>query len=276
MPFDLSPLTVEVEFMSKGRVVYTATTFAGYTGILTGMRHADGPRAPFSLAINFRGRSNAEDSTALRALVCGGQLVGQATRRVLEHGPPEFEAVVQELSNCWLLAPCYISVVGSNHGEAVVLTRGRRDSVNPLRGANIQANMEHWKVGKVPDFMNSSNRVNAGNRLVAGLRAERVIEGLEASDLVATQSLWRLLSQAPITHTHTIYANVMCAAREWFETRVHLEYAGGFTGVTLADLERNRAEQRQINLANENHIQLNNCKSKEKPEPDSIVKIKAG
>ncbi len=45
----LKPLTIEVEFQSKGITQYIATTWVGYVGVLTGMR-------PFgySISVNFR------------------------------------------------------------------------------------------------------------------------------------------------------------------------------------------------------------------------------
>jgi N-acylethanolamine-hydrolysing acid amidase len=45
----LRNLTIEVDFQSKGQTVFTATTYAGYVGVLTGMR----PGA-FSISLDQR------------------------------------------------------------------------------------------------------------------------------------------------------------------------------------------------------------------------------
>jgi len=135
MPFDLSPLTVEAQFIRDGRPLYTATTWAGYVGILTGMRHGHGSFSPFSISVNFRGKQASKPDgdgwlSKISALV-GGRLVGQLVRQVLEQGPEEFASVARLLEETPLLAPCYITLAGCNVHEAVVITRGRRTSLNP-------------------------------------------------------------------------------------------------------------------------------------------------
>ena len=45
----LRNLTIEVDFQTKGQTVFTATTYAGYVGVLTGMR----PGA-FSISLDQR------------------------------------------------------------------------------------------------------------------------------------------------------------------------------------------------------------------------------
>lgn len=53
----LAALTIEVDFVRAGAKVFTATTWAGYVGVLTGVR----PRG-FSVAVNYR-RTEAAGTT---------------------------------------------------------------------------------------------------------------------------------------------------------------------------------------------------------------------
>jgi hypothetical protein len=59
----LAPLTVEVEFQRGGRVVATATTWAGYVGVLTGVR-----AGAFSASVNYR-RSELMNEKPLAAFM---------------------------------------------------------------------------------------------------------------------------------------------------------------------------------------------------------------
>ena len=242
MPFDLSPLTVEIDFTRNGKLIYTATTFAGYTGVLTGMRHRTETADSFSIAVNFRGRAAArgdEDIGAVSAVLRGAMLVGQQVRHVLEDGPIQYEDVVETLGTAWLLAPCYLTVVpGKRSAKAIVLTRGRSESVNPRWGTElVQANMDDSKIGdsRHPNVMNSVARVEYCHSLINLVKKQRILQGLASDDQIAWTSLWELISVAPLTHNNTVYANVMCAGNSTFETRVNRNYAGKFE-ITLNDL----------------------------------------
>lgn len=46
---ELKAITVMIDFQRDGKTVYSATTWAGYVGVLTGMRHGG-----WSVSVNFR------------------------------------------------------------------------------------------------------------------------------------------------------------------------------------------------------------------------------
>ena len=46
---ELQPLTIEVDFIRNGHFIHRATTWAGYVGVLTGVRHQG-----FSISVNYR------------------------------------------------------------------------------------------------------------------------------------------------------------------------------------------------------------------------------
>ena len=69
------PLTIEVDFIRGGNVVSKATTWAGYIGVLTGVR----PEG-FSVSVNYR-RSEEMAENPVRALLTNVQ------RGIARHWP---------------------------------------------------------------------------------------------------------------------------------------------------------------------------------------------
>eukprot|EP00656_Telonema_subtile_P019692 TRINITY_DN20919_c0_g1_i2.p1 TRINITY_DN20919_c0_g1~~TRINITY_DN20919_c0_g1_i2.p1 ORF type:complete len:285 (+),score=26.97 TRINITY_DN20919_c0_g1_i2:144-998(+) len=246
MPFNLAPLTVQLNFTRNGKTVYRATTWAGYTGILTGMVDGD-----FSVAVNFRGQAasgNPEPGMLplLRCCISGGWLVGQLVRQALESETPSFDSARTCFENTALLAPCYITVVGSSPGEAVVITRGRRTADARSAETLAQANMDDPELLKrrgraVVDVMNSVERLVYAGELVDRARDSKLIRELELNagegiwEERGWKQVWDLLANRTLTHGSTIYGNVMCARHGWYQTRVNLTYNGEFSG-TLASL----------------------------------------
>jgi hypothetical protein len=61
---ELRPLVIQVEFIRGGNIVARAVTYAGYTGILTGVRHG------LSISLNYRAhRSNRPTSMRLHQIL---------------------------------------------------------------------------------------------------------------------------------------------------------------------------------------------------------------
>lgn len=124
---ELRALTVEIDFWRDKKPLYTCTTFAGYLGVLTAQR----PGA-YALAVNYR--EGSEDSKLSEDFSLP---IGFAVRRAFE-SCATFEAVVEQLSSCELMAPCYFVVCGADRGELITrteLTEERRLSLAPPASA---------------------------------------------------------------------------------------------------------------------------------------------
>ena len=122
----LKPLTCEVEMVRRGRVVCVATTWAGYVGILTGLR----PGA-FSVSVNYRCTAKEEmvKEILLQNLLMRGLLrrhwpVSFLLRQVLE-SCSSFSKAVAALEHTQLMAPVYFTVCGAAPGQGLVLARDR-------------------------------------------------------------------------------------------------------------------------------------------------------
>lgn len=71
----LKPLTIEVEFQTNGITIFSATTWAGYVGILTGVR-TNG----FSISVNFRSTSKGSSWSNVKNLLSYDWPVGFLVR----------------------------------------------------------------------------------------------------------------------------------------------------------------------------------------------------
>jgi len=122
----LSNMTCEVDFVRKGNVVFSATTWPGYVGVLTGVR----PGA-FSVSVNRRYEDRGftqgnEREMILNMFKCMSEAwpVSFLVRDVLERASTYFEAITSlQVAN--LSAPAYITVAGTVAGEGTVITRAR-------------------------------------------------------------------------------------------------------------------------------------------------------
>lgn len=122
----LRPMTIEVEFYRKGQPIAMATTWAGYVGVLTGMRMGD---EGFSVSVNFRisGDSFWEN---LKTAVGGSWPIGFLVREssgetVTTAKHTDFITARQILRNSPVIAPVYFTLSGAKPNEGCLITRDR-------------------------------------------------------------------------------------------------------------------------------------------------------
>lgn len=150
---ELKALTINVIFKKRGRVIFRGTTWAGYIGILTGMK----PRA-FSVSINYRStpKSSTDPVKAFAnnvyRCISGCWPIGYLVREVLS-SQKTYDDALREFKNAELISPTYITICGTKKNEGAIITRNRspKDTfcgniVTSLEdGHLIQANMDHCR-----------------------------------------------------------------------------------------------------------------------------------
>lgn len=166
MPFDLRPVTFNIDGYYGERHIFSATSWPAYAGILTGQKMGssktqeswqlaqnkkrfldDKNHTGFAISTNFRLARQSYKHNFI-AFVAGGWTIGQLIRKslVTDHN---YKQAVERLEHSWLIAPAYITISSSNvnisvnktdlkggsmtkRSIAVQLTRGRLCSLNPL------------------------------------------------------------------------------------------------------------------------------------------------
>jgi len=149
LDFNLAPtlrkLVAEVEFQRGGNTVFYGTTFAGYVGLLTGMK----PGA-FSINLNERDIGNVLEN-ALEALLVPGTTVSSLLIRSTLDSIDTFDGALQVLSDTPTPAGSYIALAGVDPNEAAIITRDRDGAADiwMLHSDGewflVQTNYDHWK-----------------------------------------------------------------------------------------------------------------------------------
>jgi len=142
----LRNITIQVDFQRGGQTIFTGTHFAGYVGILSGMR-----KGGWSITVNERDR-DGEGSVIdnILHLFKGAHSLGFTLRNMLETNKTFTEAL-QAASTVHLMAPVYLTMAGVRPDEGAVVTRDREHPDDvwrlqfPTRWNLVETNYDHWK-----------------------------------------------------------------------------------------------------------------------------------
>ncbi|CAE7573943.1 ASAH1 [Symbiodinium natans] len=200
----MEALNIDVRVRRGGQLLYTATTWAGYIGLLTAQRPGH-----YAVAVNFREQGEGTE--------CRQELplpVGLAVRLAMERSR-SYNDFVEFVASVPSMAPFYCLVVSAS-GEAVQVTRnapcgevGRRELEE--EGAYIvQANMDYWDTDPANDTQQS---------LVRCQLAETMLQAAAKKGVIEESDLWMVLWKDPIFERGvTLYSSVMNPARGTFHS----------------------------------------------------------
>jgi len=203
----LRNLTVQVDFQRNNKTIYRSTTFAGYIGVLTGVR----PGA-WSVTVNERDR-DAEGTpidNIIEALK-GGWSIGFFLRQQLEQRE-NYQEAIQVLQHLPLMAPVYLTVAGANAGEGCIITRDREkpDDVwhvtAPSMWNIIETNYDHWKP--------------SGDNRLATAMAGMAQYNWTTVDLPA---IYKVLSTPPVLNSETMYTTLINPATGSMDSAVRYD-----------------------------------------------------
>uniref|UniRef100_A0A671Y9I3 Acid ceramidase n=1 Tax=Sparus aurata TaxID=8175 RepID=A0A671Y9I3_SPAAU len=144
----LKPLVVNLDFKKNNQTVFKSTNFAGYVGMLTGIK----PHV-FTLTMNERFSLDGGYIGILEWILGkrDGMWMSFLTRSVLENANSYEEAKIR-LAQTKLLAPAYFILGGNQTGQGCIITRSRLLSLDILeidlkldRWYVLETNYDHWK-----------------------------------------------------------------------------------------------------------------------------------
>uniref|UniRef100_A0A6B2LAN1 N-acylethanolamine-hydrolyzing acid amidase n=1 Tax=Arcella intermedia TaxID=1963864 RepID=A0A6B2LAN1_9EUKA len=207
LDFNLAPtlreLVIDVQFYKNGKILYYGTTFAGYFGILTGMKPGY-----FSITLNERDTGYIFEN-ALEALLVPGTTASAFLIRTIFETETSYSTASDLLSVTSTPAPSYIILSGVHPNEGVVITRDREKAADiwPLSSTAgnwflVQTNDDHW----LPPEDD---------------RRQIAINGMKA----CTQSLnatciFHVLSTPDVLNDGTTYTTIMSAQSSYYSTTV--------------------------------------------------------
>jgi len=191
----LKNMTFKADFRRSGRTVFKATTFAGFVGILSGIKPGG-----FSITINTRFYPGGIMQMFYEIIAAmeekNASLVSFLSRNVLNN-ENDFESALYGLSNDELIADVYYTVAGSKPGQGAVLSRNRHNATNvwrlmpPQRWFLVQTNYDHWT--QPPWF---------DDRVVPATNALKAI----GQSSLSQAGLFGVLSVKPVLNIQTTYS----------------------------------------------------------------------
>jgi len=143
--------------------------------------------------------------------------IGFLVREIFE-STSSFNSAVSYLADSSLIAPCYVTICGTQPGQGTLITRDRKKELNRWtleeHGFIVQTNIDHWSDDAHMDVMNSIDR----RRLV-----REQLENLESPD---KQKLWTTVSRDPVFNSITVYGTYMTPSNGYLETRIPVKLFG--------------------------------------------------
>ncbi|XP_065918990.1 N-acylethanolamine-hydrolyzing acid amidase-like [Dysidea avara] len=193
----LQNITLVANFQRGGRTVYTGTTYAGYTGLLTGQR----PYV-FSVSLDQRDAGKHWMNAATALLAKNASIVSFLIRNTLEN-VQSYKEALDILSHTTFIAPSYIIIAGTKSGEGAVITRDRitaRDVWTldpPERWFLVETNYDHWEPPPKDD-----DRRDPANQHMNKIGRQNI----------SLDELFSVLKTPPVLNNSTTYTTLMCAA----------------------------------------------------------------
>ncbi|XP_056264974.1 acid ceramidase [Pseudoliparis swirei] len=193
----LKPLVVNLDFKRNNQTVFKSTNFAGYVGMLTGIK----PHM-FSLTMNERFSLDGGYIGILEWILGkrDGMWMSFLTRSVLENAE-SYEDAKALLAQTKLLAPAYFILGGNQTGQGCIVTRSRVLSIDILeidlkmgRWYVLETNYDHWKE---PLFLDD-------RRTPAMMCMNRTTQAN-----ISLETMYDVLSTKPVLNKLTTYTTLM-------------------------------------------------------------------
>ncbi|KAF6719610.1 Acid ceramidase [Oryzias melastigma] len=193
----LKPLVVNLDFKKNNKTVFKSTNFAGYVGMLTGIK----PHM-FTLTMNERFSLDGGYIGILEWILGqrDGMWMSFLTRTVLEKAT-SYEEAKSLLVQTKMLAPAYFILGGNQTGQGCIITRSRTLSIDVLeldpklgRWYVLETNYDHWKE---PFFLD--------DRRTPAMKCMNQISQTN----ITPSTLYDMLSTKPVLNKLTTYTTLM-------------------------------------------------------------------
>jgi acid ceramidase len=203
----LKKITVNLNFVKGGKVIFKGTTFAGHLGVITGMKMNE-----FTISMNAKVKP---DIAKVISWLAGGlndsdiHFAMWAEREVMEHANTYAEAK-DFLSNIVQLAGCYYILGGKNPNEGVIIVRNETDVLDYVE---MDADNGKWYVlqtnydpDQTPLFID--DRRTPGNNCMQTL----------GQGNVSAAGIYEVLSSKTTLNKTTVHTVIMSIATGLYET----------------------------------------------------------
>ena len=206
LPHDLQEVTIQVSFVRSGKPVFTATTFAGFAGVLTGMSSV------LSVTVD-EWNTGAAWENAFSALLEGGKAVTFVIRELLEDPTMTYADAAHTLATEHLIAPSFLTVGGIGANQTHIITRNRLNAEN-ITTLETVAHTNHPFAIVITNYPTNQPDPPSDPRRTFALHH---LEAITAADLDPS-SLLSVISTPPVLNKGTVYSILACVQSQQYIT----------------------------------------------------------
>lgn len=203
----LRDLIIQVDFCIKGKPLFRASTFAGFVGILTGMRCHE-----YALSVNFRMSQERGIIHNLIAAIVRKWPIAFLLRDTLET-KSSFNLAKYNLQSASLISPCFLTIVGKEKGQLFKMTK------DPRPRYDIAPNEDWSKINYIVQC-NHDDVNNHQNILFSNEREKTAKDGMKTEDSRSISGLLKVFKKEPIINPLTIHITTMCPKKNYMQTYV--------------------------------------------------------
>ncbi|XP_056407878.1 N-acylethanolamine-hydrolyzing acid amidase-like [Hyla sarda] len=203
-------LTIDVEFVKKGKIAYTGTTFVGYVGLWTG-------QSPYKFTISGNARGHMNWLDYLTSFLAKGFPDSWLIRDTLSEANHFINAYVK-LTKTPLLNNAYFMLAGTRDG--VVITR---DKFKTIFVSYLDPFKKPWYLVQTQcDSYSKSCRTYP--RRAATTKALIAIK--KGQKKLSTSNMHKILTSFPVFNESTVYTTIMTAEyphlyQTWIKSKDH-------------------------------------------------------
>mmetsp|Transcript_6859 Transcript_6859/g.13592 ORF Transcript_6859/g.13592 Transcript_6859/m.13592 type:complete len:226 (-) Transcript_6859:313-990(-) len=204
----LRPLVANVDVRRAGKTLYYSTTYAGFTGVITGMR-------PHAFSVSVDSRFDNKFDIGLVKWILGDHTHHELTftvRQALESPAiSNYSDAFRFLNDSVLIGPSYIILGGKARGEGAVISKESAtidvmDLGSALRNGSfyvLETNYDHWK--EAPFFDDRRNPAKA------------CLDQLGPGNVKGFEGVFNVLNGKPNLNKLTTYTTLMSVKTGQYE-----------------------------------------------------------
>ncbi|XP_055495860.1 N-acylethanolamine-hydrolyzing acid amidase-like [Leucoraja erinacea] len=196
----LRNVTIDIQFVKNGQIVYKGTTFLGFVGLWTGQK-----ANKFAITGNDRAQYhwwNIAIAVLLKHYPSPSWLIRDTLAQAAD-----FQEALEMLAYTPITSNVYFILSGVKPDEGTIITRNIKGPANiwPLMSSKgewyrVQTNYDHWKAPPPWDD-----------------RRTPTIHALENTTQknISLDTMFKILSTRPMLNRITVYTTLMCAAEPY-------------------------------------------------------------
>lgn len=203
--------TIQVDFVRNDVKIFTATTWVGFVGILTGMRYGDNP---MSISLNFRKKGNSYIWNIFRYFR-GIQPTSFLIRKTLQEENVylyESKYIIHSF-----ISPCYLVIAQPDYSDLLMIDRNFIGAY----GSNteiVQTNIDQDIKVVDPKWANGDELL-----LNSIIRRDKNRQDIYELKKINSEELFKIMKNEPVFNNQTVYTTIMCPNDGLYESVYYLQ-----------------------------------------------------